>query len=532
MNAPELKQEILRLTREYSSLVHTANRPGDDALRPAFVASDGAVPYAGRVFTEDEVEAAVSSTLDFWLTLGPEGEAFEKELAQLLGVKHSLLVNSGSSANLVSLSALTTHKLPDHKRLRPGDEVITAAAGFPTTVAPILQHGMVAVFIDNDPETGNAWVESLEAAYQPGKTKAVMMAHALGNPFNVGAVLEFCHKHDLWLIEDNCDALGCTYSMPVEKAKALGLDHLLKIAEKGGHGMIRLEDGDRTLTAPTGTWGDLSTQSFYPPHHLTMGEGGAVNIIRRPPLKTYAESFRDWGRDCWCPSGKDNTCGKRFDWNLGELPEGYDHKYIYSHLGYNLKPLDPQAAIGRVQLQRLPAFIEARKQNWEYLRRGLADLEHIFDFSLPTHATAWSSPISSLSSPVSAFSWDGTQCRTDCSWFGFMLRVKPNAPFTHSELGRHLDDHKIGSRMLFGGNLLRQPVFVQLRKDNPGAIRVVGRDGSTVQTINDSTISTALPGADAIMNTAIFLGTFPGLTTEQLDYEIRVIKEFVKSTTP
>ena len=242
MNASELKQEILRLTREYSRLAHTANRPGDDALRPAFVASDGAVPYAGRVFTEDEVEAAVSSTLDFWLTLGPEGEAFEKELARLLGVKHSLLVNSGSSANLVSLSALTTHKLPDHKRLRPGDEVITAAAGFPTTVAPILQHGMVAVFIDNDPETGNAWVESLEAAYQPGKTKAVMMAHALGNPFDVGAVLEFCHKHDLWLIEDNCDALGCTYSMPVEKAKALGLDHLLKIAEKGGQGMIRLED--------------------------------------------------------------------------------------------------------------------------------------------------------------------------------------------------------------------------------------------------------------------------------------------------
>jgi len=337
--------------------------------------------------------------------------------------------------------------------------------------------------------------------------------------------------------------------MPVEKAKALGLDHLVKQAE-----VNRLKEGtdeslkgspstlqpfkatpllpaiiDGHLVAYTGSFGDISTQSFYPPHHLTMGEGGAVNIIRRPPLKTYAESFRDWGRDCWCPSGKDNTCGKRFDWNLGELPEGYDHKYIYSHLGYNLKPLDPQAAIGRVQLQRLPAFIEARKQNWEYLRRGLADLEHIFDFSLPTHATAWSSPISALSSPVSAFSWDGTQCRTNCSWFGFMLRVKPNAPFTHSELGRHLDDRKIGSRMLFGGNLLRQPVFVQLRKDNPGAIRVVGRDGSTVQTINDSTISTALPGADAIMNTAIFLGTFPGLSTAQLDYEIHIIKEFVAS---
>jgi len=570
MNALDLKQEILRLTREYSRLAHTANRPGDDALRPAFVASEGAVPYAGRVFTEDEVEAAVSSMLDFWLTLGPEGEAFEKELAQLLGVKHSLLVNSGSSANLVALSALTTHKLPEHKRLRPGDEVITAAAGFPTTVAPILQNGLVAVFIDNNPETGNAWVESLEAAYTPGKTKAVMMAHALGNPFDVGAVLEFCHKHDLWLIEDNCDALGCTYSMPVEKAKALGLDHLIKIAEanrlKGGTDeslkgsapstvqpfnpstpnfnsprLPAIIDGH--LIAYTGSFGDISTQSFYPPHHLTMGEGGAVNIIRRAPLKTYAESFRDWGRDCWCPSGKDNTCGKRFGWNLGELPDGYDHKYIYSHLGYNLKPLDPQAAIGRQQLKRLPSFIEARKHNWETLRRGLADLEEFFEFSLPTHATAWQPPSgveatssklkqggspSTSTPPTSTFRWDTSGNRTDCSWFGFMLRVRPGSPFTHSQLGQHLDERKIGNRMLFGGNLLRQPVFVQLRKDNPGAIRVVGRDGSTVHPINDSSISAAFPGADAIMGTALFLGTYPGLTAGQLDYEIQVIRKFVK----
>ncbi|MGH8048342.1 MAG: lipopolysaccharide biosynthesis protein RfbH, partial [Chthoniobacterales bacterium] len=469
---------------------------------PAFVPGESVVPYAGRVFTEDEVAAAVGATLDFWLTLGPEGEAFEKELATWLGVRHSLLVNSGSSANLVAFSALTTHKLPDHKRIRPGDEVITVAAGFPTTVAPILQFGAVPVFLDNDPATGNVRADQLDAAFSPGKTKAVMIAHTLGNPFDLGAVIEFCHRHDLWLIEDNCDALGCTYSMPESRARSLGLDHLLKIAKEGSHPLIRVEDG--VLTAPTGTWGDLSTQSFYPPHHLTMGEGGAVNIIRRPPLKTYAESFRDWGRDCWCASGKDNTCGKRFAWQLGELPEGYDHKYIYSHLGYNLKPLDPQAAIGRQQLKRLPAFVEARKQNWETLRRGLADLEEFFQFSLPTHATGWNAE--------SGFSWDESGCRTDCSWFGFMIRVRPGAPFTHTELGRHLDEKKIGNRMLFGGNLLKQPVFVQLKKDRPDAIRT----------------PVEYPGADEIMNTAIFLGTYPGLTPAMLDYEIETIREFVK----
>lgn len=501
MTNQELKAEILRLTREYSRRAHSAQRPGADADRAAFVPGETTVPYAGRVFTEDEVEAAVSSTLDFWLTLGVEGEAFEKELAVLLGVKHSLLVNSGSSANLVAFSALTTHKLPGHKRVLPGDEVITVAAGFPTTVAPIIQQGAVPVFIDNNPETGNARMEQLEAAYVPGRTKAVMMAHTLGNPFDLGAALEFCQKYDLWLIEDNCDALGCTYSLPVEKAKSLGLDHLLKIAETGTHPFTRVEAG--MLTAPTGTFGDISTQSFYPPHHLTMGEGGAVSIIRRPPLKTYAESFRDWGRDCWCPSGKDNTCNKRFGWKLGELPEGYDHKYIYSHLGFNLKPLDPQAAIGRQQLRKLPAFIEARKQNWETLRSGLADLGEYFQFSLPTHATGWT---------PSGFAWDATGCRTDCSWFGFMLRVRPGAPFTHTQLGRHLDEKKIGNRMLFGGNLLKQPVFVQLRKDRPAAIRTMGE----------------YPGADEIMNTALFLGTYPGLTPAMLEYEIETIRAFVK----
>jgi CDP-6-deoxy-D-xylo-4-hexulose-3-dehydrase len=508
--APILKQRISLSTRTYSRTFHTANRPGEDPQRPAFIPGETTVPYAGRVFTEEEVQAAVSSTLDFWLTLGPEGEAFEKELAAFLGVKHSLLVNSGSSANLVALSCLTTHKLPPHKRIQPGDEVITCAAGFPTTVAPIIQCGAVPVFIDNDPTTGNARADQLEQAFSPGKTKAVMMAHTLGNPFDLGAVLAFCRKHGLWLIEDNCDALGCTYSMPVETARSLGLDHLLKIADAGTHPLIRFEElkteNRKLLAAPTGAWGDLSTQSFYPPHHLTMGEGGAVNIVRHPPLKSYAESFRDWGRDCWCPSGKDNTCGKRFGWNLGELPPGYDHKYIYSHFGYNLKPLDPQAAIGRVQLKKLPAFIEARKKNWEYLRRGLDELGEFFDFSLPTHATSWQP------SSNSQFCWDLTGCRTECSWFGFMLRIKPGAPFTHTQLARHLDENKIGNRMLFGGNLLRQPLFVQLRKDRPEAFRVVGN----------------LAGADEIMNSAIFLGTYPGLTCQMLDHEIAIISKYFR----
>jgi CDP-4-dehydro-6-deoxyglucose reductase, E1 len=500
---PELKSEILRLTREYSRQAHGAQRPGNDEARSEFIPGESVVPYAGRVFTEDEVEAAVGSTLDFWLTLGPEGEAFEKELAAFLGVKYSLLVNSGSSANLIALSALTTHKLPTNKRIMPGDEVITVAAGFPTTVAPILQNGAVPVFIDNDPATGNIRVEQLESAFSSGKTKAVMIAHALGNPFDVTAVLEFCRKYDLWLIEDNCDALGCIYSMPIERAKALGItENSPGIPEDGTH-----------VTRYTGTWGDISTQSFYPPHHLTMGEGGAVNIVSRSPLKTYAESFRDWGRDCWCPSGKDDTCGKRFGWNLGELPPGYDHKYTYSHLGYNLKPLDPQAAIGRQQLQKLPAFIESRAQNWEYLRSGLSDLEDVFDFSVPTHATAWNKPSTHGTGP-STFSWDGTGCRTHCSWFGFMLRVKPSASFTHTDLARHLDAKKIGNRMFFGGNLLRQPVFVQLRKDRPDSFRVVGE----------------MTGADEIMNQAIFLGTYPGLTTAMMDYEIKTIREFVRKS--
>jgi CDP-6-deoxy-D-xylo-4-hexulose-3-dehydrase len=485
----EIKTEILRLTREYSRLTHQSNWPAFEKEKAVpFVPGETIIPYAGRVFTEDEVAAAVNATLDFWLTLGPEGDAFENELAAFLGVKKSILVNSGSSANLLAFSALTSSKLGE-RRVRPGDEVITVAAGFPTTVAPIIQNGCVPVFIDNNPLTLNGRVEQLEDAFVPGKTKAVMMAHTLGNPFDLSAVAEFCKRNNLWLIEDNCDALGCRY------------------------------DGQLT-----GTFGDLSTQSFYPPHHLTMGEGGAVNVVRDMKLKVIVESFRDWGRDCWCASGKDNTCNKRFGWKLGELPEGYDHKYIYSHLGYNLKPLDPQAAIGRQQLKKLPQFIRARIDNWNYLRAGLAGLEEFFEFMLPTHATAWTgkaesgkrkaeTDASTLNPQHSNFTWDSTGRRTECSWFGFMMLVKPSAPFTRIEFARALEAKKIGNRMLFGGNLVRQPAFVQLRKDNPAAFRVIGD----------------LAGADRIMNEAVFIGTYPGLTKPMLDYMVEAITKFVRS---
>lgn len=473
LNDPaEIKAEIIRLAKEFSRLSHGANRPGyeatpDNVRKPKFVPGQSTVPYAGRVFDEDEVAAAIGSTLDFWLTLGKEGEGFEAELAKFIGVKNSIVCNSGSSANLLAVSALSSYKL-GNRRLKVGDEVITVAAGFPTTVAPIVQNGFVPVFIDNDPVTLNARVDQLEEAYVEGKTKAVIFAHTLGNPFNLSAVVEFCKKHNLWLIEDNCDALGCKYD-------------------------------DKY----TGTFGDLSTQSFYPPHHLTLGEGGAVNIVDSLKFKSIIESFRDWGRDCWCASGKDNTCGKRFDWKLGELPKGYDHKFTYSHFGYNLKPLDIQAAIGRVQINKLPQFIQARIDNWEYLRKGLSDLEEFFDFMLPTHATGWS---------PSGFTWDNSGHKTECSWFGFMIRVKPTAPFSKFEFAHHLDDHKIMNRMLFGGNLLRQPVFVQLKKDRPDAVRVVGD----------------LKGADTIMTEALFIGTYPGLTREMLDYVIDAIHQFCR----
>jgi CDP-6-deoxy-D-xylo-4-hexulose-3-dehydrase len=470
-SAEKLRAEILRLTREYAALRHQDHFPADgqakDGLRPEFEPGKTIVPYAGRVFSEEEVEAAVASALDFWLTLGAEGVAFEEEFARFLGIKKTVVVNSGSSANLLAISALTSPKL-DERQLQPGDEVITVAAGFPTTVAPILQNSLVPVFIDNDPFTLNGRTERLEDAFVEGKTRAVMMAHTLGNPFDLASVTEFCRRHRLWLIEDNCDALGSRY--------------------------------DGRLS---GTFGDLSTQSFYPPHHLTMGEGGAVNIVRELRLKVLVESFRDWGRDCWCASGNDNTCNNRFGWQLGELPKGYDHKYIYAHLGYNLKPLDLQAAIGRRQLQKLPDFIQARARNWNFLRRELADLETFFDFQLPTHATGWA---------PDGFTWDHSGHRTEVSWFGFMMRIKPTAPFTRRELVVALDTAKIGVRMLFGGNLVRQPVFANLRKQRPDAFRVVGD----------------LTGADQILHEAVFIGTYPGLTPDMLGYMVETIRAFVK----
>lgn len=461
-------ETILRLTRELieERLQPKEFRPGVDPI-----------PYAGRVYEAAEVEAGVRSMLDFWLTLGKEGESLETELAKTIGVRRTLLVNSGSSANLVAISALTSPRLGE-RRILPGDEVITVAAGFPTTVSPIIQNGAVPVFLDNDPDTGNIRVEQLEDAYVRGKTKAVCMAHTLGNPFDLNAVVDFCRQHELWLIEDNCDALGSIY--------------------------------DGRLT---GSFGDLSTQSFYPPHHITMGEGGAINITREARLKVLVESFRDWGRDCWCASGCDDTCGKRFGWQQGELPEGYDHKYIYSHLGYNLKPTDPQAAIGQVQLSRLDEFTRRRRANWEFLRASLAPLEDVLDFSLPTHATAWSQ---------GEFSWVHGQPRTEPSWFGFMMLVKEDAPFTRAELARELDRLKIGNRMLFGGNLVRQPAFVSLRK--------MYERGETPGDSPPFRVASDLRGADRIMKQAIFIGVYPGLSPEQLAFMVESIHAFVRST--
>jgi CDP-6-deoxy-D-xylo-4-hexulose-3-dehydrase len=342
--------------------------------------------------------------------------------------------------------------------------------------------------LDSDPLTLNVRGGQLEEAFHAGKTKAVMMAHTLGNPFDLRAVTDFCTRHALWLIEDNCDALGSEYFFP---------DSLDPSSPAGS------PKAKRQKSSLTGTFGDMSTQSFYPAHHMTLGEGGAVNIPRDMSWKVLIESFRDWGRDCWCASGKDDTCGKRFGWQLGELPEGYDHKYIYSHLGYNLKPLDLQAAIGREQIKKLPSFISARREHWQYLRAALADLEEFFDFQLPTHATSWNAEYSAAkpTSPsppfkLSSFSWDSSGCWSDPSWFGFMLGVKPGAPFT---------------RTLFGGNLTRQPALTQLRRENPGAFRVIGD----------------LAGADTIMDRTLFIGVYPGLTRDMLDFMVATIRRFV-----
>ena len=407
-----------------------------------FVPGQTQVPVTGKVFGETELSAAVSASLDFWLTSGPYTEKFESRFAKLVGMRHAFMVNSGSSANLLALSALTSPKLGD-RALRPGDEVITVAAGFPTTVTPILQNGLIPVYVDIDLVTYVANEAALEAAISP-RTRAIMMAHTLGNPFNLDLVTRLAEKHNLWVIEDSCDGLGGTY-----KGKSLG------------------------------SFGDLSTFSFYPAHHITTGEGGAV-LVKKAAHKTIVESFRDWGRDCWCPPGCDNTCLKRYEWTLGELPEGYDHKYTYSHLGYNLKSGDIQAAIGLAQLDRLDSFINLRRRNWAHLKSGLKGLE---EFLILPEASPDSDP----------------------SWFGFAITVKENGPKSRNQIVQELNESKIATRLLFGGNLLRQPAFIGTPR------RVVGQ----------------LTNTDIVMTDTFWIGVWPGLTIPMLDYMIERIFEIL-----
>lgn len=408
-----------------------------EARHPAkvFIPGESTVPVTGKVFGQEELSAAVQASLDFWLTSGPYTEQFESRFAKTVGMRHAFMVNSGSSANLLALTALTSSKLGD-RALKPGDEVLTVAAGFPTTVTPILQNGLIPVYVDVNLETYVANDEALESAIGP-KTKAIMMAHTLGNPFNLDLVDRLVKQHNLWVVEDSCDALGGTY-----REKNLG------------------------------TFGDLSTFSFYPAHHITTGEGGAI-LAKKAAMKPIVESFRDWGRDCWCAPGCDNTCLKRYEWQLGELPEGFDHKYTYSHLGYNLKSGDIQAAIGLAQLDRLELFIELRRRNWEYLWQGLKGLE---EFLLLPKATKHSDP----------------------SWFGFALTVKKNGPNTRNETVKALNDVKIATRLLFGGNLLRQPAFA-----------------GTPRRVNGE-----LANTDIVMNDTFWVGVWPGLTFPMLDYII------------
>jgi len=406
-----------------------------EKLHPSkiFTPGESPVPVTGKVFDRAELIAATTASLDFWLTAGPFTEKFERELSKYVGARNAFMVNSGSSANLVALSALTSPQLGD-RALRPGDEVITVAAGFPTTVTPIIQNGLIPVYVDVHLETYVANTSSIQEAVTP-KTKAIMMAHTLGNPFNLEAVTAIAKENNLWLIEDNCDALGGTY-----KGKKLG------------------------------TFGEMSTLSFYPAHHMTTGEGGAV-LINKVSLKPLVESFRDWGRDCWCQPGCDNTCLKRYEWQLGELPFGYDHKYTYSHLGYNLKSGDIQAAIGLAQLDKIDNFVAKRMSNWDYLSKRLKELE---EFLILPRATEWSQP----------------------SWFGFAITVRPESPKTRNEIVTYLDSIKVGTRLLFAGNLLRQPAFQGTKR------RVVGE----------------LKNTDVVMNDTFWIGVWPGLTTQMLDF--------------
>lgn len=437
----ELKKQILELTREYYNEVH--------GMEKEFVPGKTRVNYGGRYFDAEEMVNLVDSSLDFWLTAGPWAHKFEKRFAEWLGVKYCSLTNSGSSANLLAFYALTAPELGD-RQIKRGDEVITVAAGFPTTISPIMQYGAIPVFVDMAIPEYNIDVTQLEAAISP-KTKAIMLAHSLGNPFNLQVIVDFCRKHQLWLVEDNCDALGTEYYIDGEWKKS-------------------------------GTIGDIGTSSFYPPHHMTMGEGGAVytnNLL----LNKMVNSFRDWGRECWCIGGVDDTCGCRFTKQFGQLPLGYDHKYVYSHLGFNLKATDMQAAIGCAQLDKLDNIVARRRENFAYLRNGL---EGVPGLILPE-----------------------AQVNSNPSWFGFLITVKDDAGFTRNELTQYLEDHKVQTRNLFAGNLLKHPAFEQYVEGVD--YRVIGE----------------LPVTDTIMNATFWIGVYPGMTNEKLQYMIDSIKEFV-----
>jgi CDP-6-deoxy-D-xylo-4-hexulose-3-dehydrase len=430
-----LRKQILELTAQYFAETNPQKN---------FHPGVSAVPVSGKVIDGDDISSVVDSALDAWFTTGRFAKDFERKLARFVGVRSASLVNSGSSANLAAVSALTSPKLGD-RQLKPGDEVITVAAGFPTTVNPIIQNRLVPVFVDVTLPTYEIDTSQLEAA-RSEKTKAIVIAHTLGNVFDLDAVTEFARRHNLWLIEDCCDALGSTY--------------------RGRN---------------VGTFGDIATVSFYPAHHITMGEGGAV-LTDKPALQVLIESFRDWGRDCWCEPGKDNTCGKRFDWQLGTLPCGYDHKYTYSHIGYNLKATDMQAALGVSQIAKLPHFIERRKENFSYLRKALQPLE---EFLILPEATPHSDP----------------------SWFGFPIGVREGAPFKRDELTRALEARKIGTRLLFGGNLARQPAY----------------EGREYRVIGD------LPNTNFVMNNVFWVGVYPGLTKPMLDFVVSTIGNFVET---
>ncbi|MDP3349066.1 MAG: lipopolysaccharide biosynthesis protein RfbH [Hydrogenophaga sp.] len=428
-----LREQIATLVDEYASI----------ALAPQpFLPGASVVPPSGKLLDAAEIKMMVEASLDGWLTTGRFNAEFEKKLAAFIGVKHLITVNSGSSANLVAFSTLTSPKL-GARAIQRGDEVIGVAAGFPTTVNPIIQFGAVPVFVDVDRLTHNIDASKIEAAITP-KTKAIMLAHSLGNPFNLDVVTALCKKHGLWLVEDCCDALGSTY-----------------------RGQM------------VGTFGDIATLSFYPAHHITMGEGGAV-FTNNDELKTIAESFRDWGRDCYCPPGKDNTCGKRFCWKLGSLPEGYDHKYTYGHLGYNLKITDMQAACGLAQLDKAEAFIQARKDNFAFLHQRLADCEEFLHLPQATE-------------------------HSDPSWFGFPVTLKESCPVSRLDLLTYLDQNKVGTRLLFAGNLTRQPYM----------------QGQNYR------VSGVLTNTDNVMNNTFWIGVQPALSREMLEYTARKIEVYL-----